>query len=114
MRLLTVRFLVRVQVGEREGLLEDSVFLKFFLHGSLFSSLMVELADTLGLGSSAHEGVRVRLSVRLLTTILTSISIVVVNRDLLYLCAAGWRSCRGIHSFGWVSDKKPHDYLTVR
>lgn len=27
---------------------------------------MVELADTLDLGSSAHEGIRVRLSVRLL------------------------------------------------
>lgn len=67
---------------------------------------MVELADTLGLGSSACEGVRVRLSVRLLATILILVSIVVVNRDLLYLCAAGWRSCRGVHSFGWVFRQK--------
>ena len=37
-----------------------------WLLAPLFSSLMVELADTLDLGSSAREGVRVRLSVRLL------------------------------------------------
>ena len=67
MRLLTVRFLVRVQVGERWALRRFSIP-EFFLHGfyHLFSGLMVELADTLDLGSSVREGVRVRLSVRLL------------------------------------------------
>ena len=81
---------------------------------------MVELADTLGLGSSAREGVRVRLSVRLLTAIQILVSIAVVNRDLLYYVRGRSSLCDNDVSVPAVaspfemSDNQPHDYLTIK